>query len=220
MADQIAAVIRSSIASGTLRPRTHLLEVQIAREMETSRIPVREALMQLEREGLVVRQPNRGTFVADVTEEMVREVASLRGLLEGFAGTLAVKRLTSEDFQRLEMMAKEMLAAARLGNFSRVVECDFQFHSYIVHAAGHDLLEDMWRSMDGKIRVYLSATNLMYAELKSIVRGHVAILEALRRRDPRKAGKVMSEHIEEVLNLFVTRVLNKRISAFGGTVRK
>ncbi|MBI4572698.1 MAG: GntR family transcriptional regulator [candidate division NC10 bacterium] len=211
MAEQIATAIRQAIANGKLRPGTRLLEVQIAREMGTSRAPLRESLIQLEREGLVVRQPNRGTFVADLTEELVREVASLRGVLEGFAASLAVKRLTREDFDRLETILKEMLAAARQGEFPRMVEWDYQFHEYIMRASGHRLLYETWVGMDRKIRVYLSATNLMYADMKSVVEGHVPILRALRRRDPQRASRVMAEHLGEVLDLFLTKVVRKAL---------
>ncbi len=209
MAEQIATAIRQGIASGKLAPGTRLLEVQIAREMGTSRAPLREALIQLEREGLVVRQPNRGAFVADLTEELVREVASLRGVLEGFAAGLAVKRLTQEDFQRLETILKQMLRVARRGDFPRMVEWDYQFHEYIMRASGHRLLYETWVGMDRKIRVYLSATNLMYVDMKAVVEGHLPILQALRRRDPKRAGRVMAEHMGEVLDLFVTKVLRK-----------
>ena len=89
IAEQIAGSIREAIAQGTIRPAARLLEPQIAREMGTSRAPLREALIQLEREGLVVRRANGGTFVTELTEDLVREVASLRGLLEGFAASLA-----------------------------------------------------------------------------------------------------------------------------------
>jgi DNA-binding GntR family transcriptional regulator len=216
MADQIATAIRQAIADGKLRPGTRLLEVQISREMGTSRAPLREALIQLEREGLVVRQPNRGTFVADLTEELVREVASLRGVLEGFAATLAVKRLTQEDFRHLERILAEMLAVARRGDFPRMVEWDYQFHEYIMRASGHRLLYETWAGMDRKIRVYLSATNLMYGDMKAVVQGHLPILQALRRRDPQRASRAMAEHMAEVLDLFVTKVLRKG----GGGLRR
>jgi DNA-binding GntR family transcriptional regulator len=211
MAEQIATAIRQAIANGKLRPGTRLLEVQIAREMGTSRAPLREALIQLEREGLVVRQPNRGTFVADLTEELVREVASLRGVLEGFAAGLAVKRLTEEDFQQLERILTEMLAVARRGDFPRMVEWDYLFHEYIMRASGHRLLYETWVGMDRKVRVFLSATNLMYADMKSVVEGHVPILRALRRRDPQRASRVMAEHLGEVLDLFLTKVVRKTL---------
>jgi DNA-binding GntR family transcriptional regulator len=209
MAEQIATALRQAIADGKLHPGARLPEVQIAREMGTSRAPLREALIQLEREGLVVRQPNRGTFVADLTEDLVREVASLRGVLEGFAASLAVKRLTQADFDRLETILTEMLTVARRGNFPRMVEWDYQFHEYIMRASGHRLLYDTWVGMDRKIRVYLSATNLMYTDMKAVVQGHLPILQALRRRDPQRASRVMAEHMGEVLDLFLTKVLGK-----------
>jgi DNA-binding GntR family transcriptional regulator len=210
IAEQIAGALRQGIAEGKLRPGARLLEVQIAYEMGTSRAPLREALMQLEREGLVVRRPNRGTFVADLTEELVREVASLRGVLEGFAASLAVKRLSREDFDRLETILKEMLAVARRGDFPRMLEWDYQFHEYILRISGHRLLYETWVGMDKKIRVYLSATNLMYADMKAVVQGHLPILQALRRRDPQGAGRVMAEHMGEVLDLFLTKVMRKK----------
>lgn len=211
MAEQIATALRQAIAVGKLRPGTRLLEVQIAREMGTSRAPLREALILLEREGLVVRQPNRGTFVADLTEELVREVASLRGVLEGFAASLAVKRLTPADFERLEKILREMSAAARRGEFPRMVEWDYQFHEYIMRASGHRLLYETWVGMDRKIRIYLAATNLMYRDMKSVVDGHMPILEALRRRDPQRASRVMAEHLGEVLDLFLTKVMREEL---------
>lgn len=219
MAEQIATALRQAIADGKLRPAARLLEVQIAREMGTSRAPLREALIQLEREGLVVRQPNRGTFVADLTEDLVREVASLRGVLEGFAASLAVKRLTREDFERLETILKEMLTVARRGDFPRMVEWDYQFHEYIMRASGHRLLYETWVGMDRKIRVYLSATNLMYADMKAVVHGHLPILQALRRRDPQRAGRVMAEHMGEVLDLFLTKVLRKEPQQDGNRLK-
>ncbi|HSB73862.1 MAG TPA: GntR family transcriptional regulator [Candidatus Methylomirabilis sp.] len=209
IAEQIAGSIRAAIADGKLRPGSRLLEVQVAHAMGTSRAPLREALIQLEREGLVVRRANRGTFVADLTEELVREVASLRGVLEGFAASLAVRRLTREDFERLEAILKQMLAVARRGDFPRMVEWDYQFHEYIMRASGHRLLYETWVGMDRMIRVYLSATNLMYADMKAVVQGHLPILEALRRRDPRRAGRVMAEHMGEVLDLFLTKVMRR-----------
>jgi len=211
LVEQIATALRQAFADGKLRPGTRLLEVQISREMGTSRAPLREALIQLEREGLVVRRPNRGAFVAELTEELVREVASMRSVLEGFAASLAVKRLTREDFDQLETILREMLGAARRGDFPRMVEWDFQFHEYIIRASGHRLLYETWTGMDRKIRVYLSATNLMYRDMKSVVEGHLPILQALRRRDPQRASRVMTEHLGEVLDLFLTKVLPKEL---------
>jgi len=209
MADQISAAIRESIATGRLAPGTHLLEVEIAREMQTSRVPVREALMQLHQEGLVIRKPNCGTFVAELTEKMVREVCSLRSLLEGFAASLAARHLTTEDFTHLDALLKSMRIAAEAGDFSRVLACDYEFHKYIMHAAGHDLLEEVWRTTDAKIRVYLSATNLMRFDMQFIAESHRKTLAVLRTGNPKQARRAMAKHIKESLDLLVTGALSK-----------
>jgi DNA-binding GntR family transcriptional regulator len=104
-----------------------------------------------------------------------------------------------------------MLAVARRGDFPRMVEWDYQFHEYIMRASGHRLLYETWVGMDRKVRVYLSATNLMYADMKSVVEGHLPILRALRRRDPRRASRVMAEHLGEVLDLFLTKVVRREL---------
>jgi DNA-binding GntR family transcriptional regulator len=80
-----------------------------------------------------------------------------------------------------------------------------------MRASGHRLLYETWVGMDRKIRVYLSATNLMYADMKSVVEGHVPILRALRRRDPQRASRVMAEHLGEVQDLLLSKVIRKEL---------
>jgi DNA-binding GntR family transcriptional regulator len=165
--------------------------------------------MQLDQEGLVVRKPNCGTFVAELKEKMIREVASLRGLLEGFAASQAVGRFTTDDFSRLNSVLKSMQAAAEARDFARVLACDYEFHEYIMHAAGHDLLEEVWRTTDAKIRVYLSATNLMWTDMQFIPESHKRTLAALRSGDPEQARRAMMKHIEESLDPLISGVLSK-----------
>lgn len=216
IAEQIAGSIRAAIALGTLPPASRLLEALLAREMGTSRAPVREALSQLEREGWVVKEPNRGARVLELTEETIREVASLRGVLEGFAASLAVDRLTAKDYQALEATLAEMDRAARRGQFPRLLELDFQFHAFICQASGHRILYQTWSGMAGKIRLYLSATNLMYQDLSRIVRGHKLILKALKSRDKAKACRVMGEHLGEMLDPFIASLVSSRARAHRG----
>jgi DNA-binding GntR family transcriptional regulator len=213
MAEQIAAAISQAIATGKLAPGTRLPEMRIAREMGTSRGPVREALFQLEREGLVDRKPNRGTFVIGLTEELVRQIASLRGVLEGFAASLIVKRMTREDDQQLERIIGEMSAMARAGNFRAVMERDYQFHEYIVRASRHSLLHETWVGLDRKTRIYLLALDRMFGDMNDLVDKHMLILKALREGDSERVSRVMADHMVGVLEPFVTRILRIQKSA-------
>jgi len=203
LAEQIAGSIRQAIAQGQIPPGARLLEAPLAREMGTSRAPVREALSQLEREGLVIKEPNRGARVVELTEETVREVASLRGLLEGFAASLAAERLTASQFAALDTILADMDRAAHRGEYARLVELDYQFHAFICRASGHQTLYETWSAISGKVRLYLSTTNLMYRDLKLVARGHDEIVAALRTRNKSRANRVMQEHLGEMLNDFV-----------------
>jgi DNA-binding GntR family transcriptional regulator len=203
IAEQIADSVRAAIAQGRIPPAARLFEVSLAREMGTSRAPVREALSQLEREGLVVKEPNRGARVVELTEEIVREVASLRGLLEGFAASLAAERLTAGQFAALDTIVKDMDQAVRQGEYARLVELDYQFHDFICRGSGHRTLYETWSAISGKVRLYLSTTNLMYRNLKLVVRGHGEILAALRSRDAAQASRAIQAHLGEMLNHFV-----------------
>jgi DNA-binding GntR family transcriptional regulator len=212
MAEQIAAAIREAIAERKLPPGCRLVEMKIAREMGTSRGPLREALFQLEREGLVVRKPNRGTFVVSLTEELIRQIASLRGVLEGFAATLALKRLTEEDFHQLERILMEMSAMARAGDFPAMVERDYRFHEYIVRASGHPLLHDTWQGLAQKIRIYQTELNGMYPDMSAVVKGHVAILRAFRQNDAKRLSRIVADHMVKALKPHVTKFLRGRES--------
>jgi DNA-binding GntR family transcriptional regulator len=210
IAEQIAGSIRQAIAQGRIAPATRLLEVSLAREMRTSRAPVREALSLLEREGLVIKEPNRGVRVVELTEETVREVASLRGLLEGFAASLAAERLNASQFAALDALVKEMDRAVQQGEYARLVELDYHFHDFICRASGHRTLYATWSAISGKVRLYLSTTNLMYRNLKVVVRGHGEIVAALRSRDKVRANRAMQEHLGEMWNDFVATARRPR----------
>jgi len=220
IAEQIAGSIREAIAQGRIPPAARLFEVSLAREMGTSRAPVREALSQLEREGLVIKEPNRGARVVELTEETVREVASLRGLLEGFAASLAAERLTGSQFMALEALVKGMERAVQTGEYAKLVDLDYQFHDFICRASGHRTLYETWSAISGKVRLYLSTTNLMYRNLKLVVQGHAEIVAALRSRDTVRANTVMQEHLGEMLNNFVAKPkrTGRRSRAMGESV--
>jgi hypothetical protein len=102
-----------------------IVETRIAEQVGTSRGPVRDALALLERDGLVTKLPNRGACVVDVSEQRLREAASLRALLEEFAVAQAVQRLTTEDLAELGSLIQRMETAACLRAREKFNELDF-----------------------------------------------------------------------------------------------
>ncbi len=138
----VAKAIRDAIFDGSLKPGEQIQEGAIAAQMEISRGPIREALLMLEKEGLVQIQPNRGAFVRNMSEKEMAEVFSLRFPLEVMALNLARPRTTHETLDRLESKFKEIRKQAKAKQIHRMVQEIFAFHRIIWETSGHDLLNE------------------------------------------------------------------------------
>lgn len=204
--EQIAAKIRQAILTGRVPPGSRLVETRIAEQVRTSRGPVRDALGLLERDGLVVKLPNRGACVLDFNERTLREAASLRAVLEEFAASLALQRLTAEDLARLESLLQGMEAAARRRATQEFNELDYRFHDAIFEASEHQTLHETWRGMERRIRAFLASTNLANDNLQAVARWHRAIFKALALRTvtgTRRAIRAHFARLEEELDFLL-----------------
>ena len=204
--EQIADSLRQAILQGRLRSGAHLVETSIAEQMQTSRGPVRDALLLLERDGLVAKLPNRGTRVLDFSERTLREAATLRAALEEFAVTLLAPRLTSDEIGRLDALVCRMEAAARRRAARDFNEADFQFHNAIFETCGHQTLHEVWRGMQRRIRAFMASSNWVSGNLAAVAERHRAILRALASRklsSARRALRAHFAHLQEELRLLL-----------------
>lgn len=199
--DQVVEQIRQAIIEGRLRPNDHIVENLLTEQMGVSRTPVREALILLEREGLVVAYPNRGFYVRQFTPSDVRHIFSMRAQLENFAAELNIDSLCDEDFQHLEAMIEKQQRGILADDFKTVRSIDMQFHRYIVAHNRHPLLLRSWTELVAQIAalLYLRAESVQYNELMAI-RDHNLIVEAYRSRD---LSRVFA----------INREINERVSA-------
>ncbi|MFB0546849.1 MAG: GntR family transcriptional regulator, partial [Anaerolineae bacterium] len=126
---EVVDMIREAIISGKLEPGTHLAENALASQMSVSRAPIREALRQLEQEGLIVSIPNKGSFVKDFDEKDIDEVFTLRATLENLAMELALgEGLQESDFDHLAQLINSQKEAVENEDFDRLTTLDVQFH--------------------------------------------------------------------------------------------
>jgi DNA-binding GntR family transcriptional regulator len=139
--------IRRLIASGRFKPGDRLGEPQLAAEIGASRSPVREALRELEQQGLVVSYPNRGCFVASLTPQDVEEVVTLRAWLEGLAARLASDRLNRLDLRHMGEIVEQM-ARSDADQVRPRADLDAAFHLAIVRRSGNRRLLAIWESID------------------------------------------------------------------------
>lgn len=199
----VLAALRTAILQGSLKPGDRLLEADVASQMGVSRAPVREAVRQLEQEGLVEFLPHRGSTILGVPDEEIDAIYELRALIEARAIRRACERVTDEDVVALEQCLHRLDEAAAAHDYPAVYEADLQFHATIQRIAGYRLLRRMWESMDGMVRVrsyqvFEAKGPVGQYFRQTAVSSHLPILEALRARDPDAAERAIREHILEV----------------------
>ncbi len=195
--DEVVDMIRDAIVSGELRPGEHLKENVIADQMAISRSPIREALHQLEQEGLIVSIPNRGRFVKDFDEKDIREIFTLRAALESLACELITEfgKLQPSDFEQLEDCINGQREAVEAQDFDRLTELDMRFHEHICTKAGHERLWKVWQSLHAQLRVVFHKRFRAMPDYvpQTAINDHQAILEALRQRDVESATQLNKE---------------------------
>lgn len=187
--------LRQLIASGELQPGERLVERDLSARSGVSRGPVREAIMVLEQEGLVVSHPYRGAQVAPVSGAEVREVlVPIRQTIERFAFGRAAG--DPDLLDRLEGVVREMESAARRGDADRLADLDIDFHEAVIRAAGHPQTLQIWRTIQPRVRAYFLRDAPAHPDPDEIPRQHRELLDALRAGDPATVDRAVAGHIE------------------------
>ncbi len=198
LADEVADVLRAAILDGRLSPEQQIREKQVADMMQVSRGPVREALTRLEREGLVYKIRNRGTFVARLSLEDVEEVYTLRRALELLAVECFVKNATPDDIAKLEGVIEQISQYIVRGITPKeAADLDIQFHETLVRGAGHQRLLETWLNLREQVRILLLSRNVADGDFRDLLVGsHRDLLDALRDRDGERAASLLAEHTD------------------------
>ena len=190
-------ILREGILSNRFAPEDALVERELAAEIGVSRTAVREALIQLEGQGLVTSVPHKGWFVARLTPRDIWEIYTLRSHLEGLAARLVTRRATEEDLAELERIVDEMRTTAARGDRKASSELDFAFHEQLCKLSGHSRLLKLWYTQAWQFRHYMAVLNFEYPEIEAVAETHVPILQAIRSGDPDLAQVTITRAIEE-----------------------
>ena len=178
-----------------------LSEPLIARQMEVSRIPLREALAHLSKEGIVTRIQNRGFFVISFTPDDISEVFSLRSLLESMSLTESIPLLEPQDFKQLECLIEQQAKAIEANQFDLLTQLDMRFHEYFCIKANHGRLLKTWRTYEVQCQMLIYRRFQLFTNgtSKTVIEDHKCLLDA-------------AYHQDIPLALEITRLVSDRVS--------
>jgi DNA-binding GntR family transcriptional regulator len=195
--DNVTEILRQSIIDGSLAPGTEFNQAQLAERLGVSRGPIREAVGQLEQEGLIQSIPYKGIVVTPLTPQYVEELYSVRVALETLAIARGIERLQPQHLDLLTKTIDDMRRAARAGDLDSLTKLDLRFHEYLVQMADHALLLRLWKLIEVGVRRCLHTRHKIYTSLDEIVGTHPKLIDAIAERNVALASRTLHEHITE-----------------------
>lgn len=197
LVDQVANELRRRIISGELAEGTPLRQDALAQQLGVSRIPLREAIRQLEGEGFVTSQPHKGTIVRALSLAEVRELFEIRLQLETWLLELAIPNMTEEDIRKAETIVEE---AERIGDIANWGELNWRFHEALYSPSGRTIALSVLKTVHANANRYVNMKMAMTEDVHHELADHRSLIACARVKDPSKAVQLLERHIESVAN--------------------
>ncbi len=191
--------IREDILSGKYAKNEELKEISIGQELGVSRTPVREALRQLELEGLVKIIPNKGAYVAGISNKDIHDIYVIRSYLEGLCARWACENITEEQIDEIEETIYLAEFHVKKQHYDQIVELDTKFHELLYAASGSKILGHLLRDYHQYVHSIRKVTLAEPERASKANEEHSAILEAIRNHDADKAESLAHEHIIQTI---------------------
>jgi|WetSurMetagenome_2_1015567.scaffolds.fasta_scaffold296463_2 DNA-binding GntR family transcriptional regulator len=187
--------IRDDITYGRLMPGERLTEKKLSDIYAVSRSPIREALRQLQSEGLIRFEQNKGMEVPKLSIKQVEEIYDIRALLEGYAVRMSVAHLTQDDLRHLAGLHKRLIKAARDKDTQTWFDNNALFHGYFREKAGNETLNQLIILLRRRTFLYQNISLSFERYYEAYIEHHSEILEACKKKDPVLADTAMQNHV-------------------------
>jgi len=192
--------IKEAILTFKLKPGQSLVENELASQLDISKTPVRDALLRLEKEGLVTRVLYKGASVAELNQRKMEEIFEIRAALEGLATYLATPFITKEEVLEAQRLVNAHAAALASGDIREASRLNRLFHELIVRKSPNQWLKDILSNLEDHLRRYRMLSSFQGDRRDKSIVEHQRILDAIQRKDPEAAEKAMREHLMSVLS--------------------
>ena len=188
--------LRKDILQGRFQRGEKLTEQALCETYQMSRTPVREALRQLELEGLIEAIPNRGAFVVGLSQQDIRDLYEMRKEYEILAVRWAIQRITPEGLSQLEEAYEFMEFYTMKKEAEKMLNINSKFHELIYEAAGNRILYNALSTYQAYIKQTKTNTTYVDGYLEQVLAEHKAIYEAFKARDPEAGAAAVTAHME------------------------
>ena len=191
--EQIAEHLRTDILSGQLSAGHQLREGKLAKRFGVSRGPIRDVLLQLTQEGLLVSKPNCGVRVGESLDKWTQPlIIDLRQTIEIFALKKVFESLGGKAIKHMDEMVENLRIPCETGNLAEIVKHDMAFHRYILELTGDDNLIMIWLPIVQRMMLHYTRHGDMMENYKE----HAGILKAIREKDFERAAEALKQNIQ------------------------
>jgi DNA-binding GntR family transcriptional regulator len=203
--EQVANALRAAVVSGEMRPGVLYSVPSLAAQFQVSATPVREAMLDLIKEGLVESVRNKGFRITEVTDQQLDEITELRALIEVPTVARLADTIEPSQVANLRPLAEQICQAAGAGHLIGYIEADRQFHLALLELNGNRRLVEVVNELRGQTRLYGLSKLVREQRLTRSAEEHLEILDALAAHDRERCEEVMRQHIRHVRGLWAPR---------------
>jgi GntR family transcriptional regulator, rspAB operon transcriptional repressor len=189
--------LREQLLSGEIPPHQHLIETKIAKEIGTSRTPVREALHNLELEGLIESIPRVGYVVKSIKEAEVEEICEIRKAVEEVATRWAIEKAPQRLIEELRKNISISEEKAVHGDPRNFIDLDAQYHEIITKLGGSKRLQELAQTLRRHMLRYRTQSIYLMDNVLRAIDGHKGILEAIEKGDLEEVNRAIGRHLEQ-----------------------
>lgn len=193
---KIYNTLRENILNNKYKPGESLIETKLADELHVSRTPIREAIRQLELEGLVESIPNRGVYVKGISKKDMKDIYSIRLVLEVLAAKWSIENITDEGVSELKDIYELMEFYTGKGDVDRIAKLNTEFHQVIFNASKSNILIHLLNDFQLYVRWARHESLSMPGRMEKALEEHKNILEAFEKKDADEVVKALSTHIK------------------------
>ncbi len=214
-AERVEEHIRRAIYRGALKPRERIIEGDIAKVLQCSRGPVREAILRLERDGLIVTVARRGTFIRDISVESIEAIFSMRAKLEALCVRYLREQLTDRTEQTLREALAKMKVATAQNDDEAFLAADMNFHQTIWRLSNREVLENSLTTIMNPLIFILARAYSGQTPINARYKSHAQYLETILTEPIPRLERSVEQHFKQLASEVLSRLPSPYLAASG-----